>query len=295
MGYVLQFIAMASFGISNCLWAYPLKEMPVFLVIGIRAGLTSLLFLLLILLQYNFSFTGLKPFLFPVEQLSAVNIFPAIIFCSISYFGLFFFNKSIKYGAVSISIPILSFGSIIGIVAGILLYNESFTILKFIITTIFILGLWCIEKLNPAIWRLQLSKGVLYSLLATVFWSAGIFFPMAIKSLGVLWFSLVLELTVCVMSWAGLLIKQKGIISNVLSYPVKQNWKWIFSLAVCGFSGVLFSNLALFHLPLHILGMMGIIQPVVSLVVANMLLKEKLQMVQYAGVLLILLGMWLTI
>lgn len=293
MGYLLQFIAMASFGISNCLWSYPLKEIPVFLLIGLRAGFTSLLFFLLILLQYNFDFTTLQPFLFSIDKLSVSVVFQAILFCGISYFGLFFFNQSIKHGNVSISIPILSLGSIIGITAGIVLYNESFTLLKLIITVLFVGGLWCVEKLNPGIWRLQFSKGVFYSLLATIFWSAGIFFPMAVKSLSVLWFSLILELTVCCMSWIGFLISQKKSISNIFTFPVQRNLKWISALAICGFCGVLFSNLALYHLPLHILGMMGIIQPVVSLIIANLLLRERLQTIQYIGILLILTGMWL--
>jgi drug/metabolite transporter (DMT)-like permease len=293
MGYFLQFIAMASFGISNCLWSYPLKEIPVFVLIGLRAGFTSLLFLSLILLQYNFDFIALQPFLFSIDHLSASTVFKAVLFCGISYFGLFFFNQSIKYGNVSISIPILSLGSVIGITAGVVLYNERFTLLKFIITIFFIGGLWCVEKLNPGIWRLRFSKGVFFSLLATLFWSAAIFFPMAVKSLSVLWFSLILELTVCCMSWIGFLISQKRSGPTTFNFPIQRNLKWITALAVFGFSGVLFSNLALYHLPLHILGMMGIIQPVVSLVIANLVLKERLQLIQYIGILLILTGMWL--
>lgn len=295
MGYLIQFFAMASFGVSNCLWTYPLKSMPVFLVIALRAGITSVLFAILIAIQYQFDFETLRSFLLPLRQLQAPDIIKAIIFSGISYFGLFFFNKAVKHGAVSLSIPILCLGSIVGILSGVLLYSEQFSYLKLIITIFFVLGLWCVEKLNPGMWRLQFSKGALYSLLATLFWSTGIFFPIAIKSLSVLWFSLILELTVCTMSWIGFFITHKGVLIAFRQYSVKPGMSWIMALAICGFSGVLFSNLALYYLPLHILGMMGIIQPVVSLIIANLLLRERLLAVQYAGIFLILAGLWLSL
>lgn len=292
MGYLIQFIAMCCFGISNCLWTYPQKHIPILLIMAIRAGLTSLLFIMFIFIQNHFAFESFQKLLLPFLHLHTSAVLQAIAICSISYFGLFFFNKSIKHGNVSISIPVLCLGSVIGILAGIFFYKENMSLLKLIIFGLFITGLWCMEKLNPQIWKLQFSKGVLYSLLATLFWGASAFYPLAIHSIGVLWFSLVLELTVCTISLTGYFVRYKSFNISVY-YNLKPALPYIIALAICGFGGVLFSNLSFLYLPLHVLGMMGIIQPVVSMIVASLLMKEKLTVVQYIGVFSIFTGLWI--
>jgi drug/metabolite transporter (DMT)-like permease len=292
MGYLIQFIAMSCFGISNCLWTYPQKHLPILLIMAIRAAFTSSLFAIFILIQNHFAFESFQQFLLPLHHLNVSSVLQAITVCFISYFGLFFFNKSIKHGHVSISIPILCIGSFIGILAGIFMYKENITFLKFIILLLFIVGLWCMEKLNSKIWKLKFSKGVLYSLLATLFWSASAFYPLAIQSIGVLWFSLILELTVCTVSLLGYLVQFKSLYKSV-EYNFKHALPWIAALAICGFGGVLFSNLGFLFLPLHIIGMMGIIQPVISMIIASLLMKEKLTITQYVGVLSIFIGLWI--
>lgn len=292
-GYVIQFIAMASFGLSNCLWAYPLKKMPPLLLIAIRATLTSLLFLLLILSQSLFGFSILKQFYLPLSALRFEDVLLSVFICAVSYFGLFFFNLSIKHGSVSLSIPILCIGTLFGIITGVFFYWESFTFFKGLAGFIFIIGLWCMEKLNPQMWRLQFSKGVYYSLLAMLFWGASAFYLVSIKRVGALNFSFVLESTVAIMSWLGFLFQKKNSFSFYASVT-KENFHWIIKLALCGFCGVLFANLAFSYLPVSTLGLLVIVQPVVSMCFAAFLLKERLKFIQYTGVLIILFGMWIS-
>lgn len=292
-GYVIQFIAMASFGLSNCLWAFPLKKMNIFLLIALRATLTSFLFLLLITSQSIFNFSILGQFYVPLAALHLEDILLSVFICAVSYFGLFFFNLSIKHGSVSLSIPVLCIGTLLGILIGVFFYSESFSFFKGLAGFVFLLGLWCMEKLNKKMWRFQFSKGVYYSLLATLFWAASAFYLVGIKRVGALNFSLILESTVALMSLIGFMLYNRFSLS--LDFlAIKENFHWIVKLALCGFSGVLFANLAFLYLPVSTLGLMAIVQPVVSMVFAAFLLKEKLKPIQYTGVLVILFGMWLS-
>jgi len=292
-GYILQTIAMASFGVSNCLWQQPLKTIPIFLLIAIRAGLNALLFSLLIL-SYKVFDIELLDILFTSYNFNINTITTAVGICCINYFGLYFFNKSIKHGSTGISIPLLCLGTLIGIAIGIFLYNEEMTVVKVVIALIFILGVWFMEKLNNNVWKLKFSKGVGFGLLANLFWSSGFIFPILIQSLGVLFFSLILEIVVCCMSITGYLIQHRKNI-NPMQYPIKQNFKWIGGLVVFGSIGVLFSQFSTLFLPIHVLGMLGIIQPIVSVIIACILIKEKLTLPQYIGIFLMLLGMWVSI
>ncbi len=292
-GYVIQFIAMASFGLSNCLWSYPLKKMSPLLLITLRATLTSSLFLLLIILQSQFDFPLFKGFYSPLLSLHFEDVLLSVLICAVSYFGLFFFNLSIKSGSVSLSIPVLCMGTLLGITIGVFFYWESFTFFKVVAGFAFVIGLWCMEKLNRQMCKLRFSKGVYYSLLATLFWGASAFYLVGIKRVGAFNFSLILECTVALMSLTSLLFQKRFLISLDIS-TVKENFHWIIKLALCGFCGVLFASLAFLYLPVTTLGLLVVVQPVVSMCFASFLLKERLQPIQYVGVGIILFGMWLS-
>jgi drug/metabolite transporter (DMT)-like permease len=293
IGYVIQFVAMASFGLSNCFWSSPLKRVPLFLLITIRAGLTSCFFLSLILLQSAFDINFPESFHTPADGLTLEGVLISVFICAVNYFGLVFFTKSIKAGSVSLSIPILSMGAIIGIIVGIFLYKQPFSVPKAATGVLFTFGLWFMEKMNPQMWKLRFSKAVGFSLLSTLFWSTGAFFPIGIQRVGLLNFSFILEVTVCFMSFTIFLFQRKRDHSPKISI-IKKDYQSVFFLALFGFMGVFCANLAFSYLPLTILGLITIIQPIVSMVFAGYLLKERLSYIQYIGVIIILVGLWIS-
>jgi len=291
IGYLLQFIAMASFGFSNCLWSKPLKRVPILLLIAIRAGITSLIFFIVFLLQSFFRFDFMSEFYKPLSSLNFHSIIISIGICAISYFGLFFFTKAIKTGSISLSIPILCLGTMISVLIGIFFYKETFSVAKITAALFFILGLWCMEKLNKQMWKLNFSKAIAFSLLSMLFWSACSLYPIGIKAIGTINFSFILEVTVCAMSFLGYIIQNKSE-KLAIKKILKSDFNSIFQLSLFGFCGVFFSNLAFLYLPVSILGLLAIIQPVVSMCFAAYLLKERLLQIQYVGVVLILIGIF---
>lgn len=125
------------------------------------------------------------------------------------------------------------------------------------------------------------------------FWSTWPLFPIAFAKVGVLWFCLILECTV--LSLTFLIVCFSIGFSQIASYKsaILKNAKWIIPLAILGFGGVLFSNLAISSQTISNYAILGLIQPLISLFFAAIFLNERLSRLQYVGVAIILLTLFL--
>ncbi len=281
MSYLFIIFSIVSFGLSNCLWIYPLKRLSFLQVIILRSFITSLLFGSLLTLNI---ITGVNstntatPILF-------TEILKAIAISGFSYFGLFFYVKSLREEKVSIAVPVSSISSLFGLLFAVLVLGEAFSIQLFFAMLLFTMGVYFIDTSLKS--NFKLSNGVSYNLLAAFFWGTSFaMFTYPVKEIGALLFSFVLESTVCVAS----ILLNRHLNKEWFLALVKIDLSIIF-LAVLGFSGIVCYNLSLSYLTVSLISALGIITPAVSILISATLLKERLKLIQYGGIALIFIGL----
>ena len=264
-GFIYSLISMFSFGIGNLLWKVPQKSLPIYKIITIRSFITTSLFLITILLYSSFSI-NLNGWLI------------AIGISAFSFFGLFFYNVSLKHTQVSQSITITSVGAVFGVLTSLIVYNEVFSWYLVGSLTLIVLGLFLLEDKKPI---LKWSKGTNYALLASFFWGTSFaLFRIPIEKIGSVNFSFSLEFTVCLMAiLIGLFTKEKQ--KNKIS---KQAIYTIVVLAILGYLGVVFYNKAITIIPVSTLSIMGTFTPVITIIISHIYLKEKFNKNQYLGI-----------
>ncbi len=289
MALFFQFASMICFGITNCLWKPPLASLPVPVLILVRTFLTSFFFLILILLNLYFQFDSLNYFYKPFSELQFLDVAITIGICSINYWGLFFYNKSLSHTRTGITMIITCIGIIGSILFSVFLYSETITSQQIISIVLFVIAIWFLENLDSSFLKLKLSKGVLYAILSLLFWSTWPLFPIAFEKVGVLWFSLIMECTVLTLTF--LIIWFSGSLTQIFTYKpaLLKNSKWIIPLAILGFGGVLFSNLAMSGQAVSNFAIFGLVQPLISLAFAALFMGERLTKLQYIGISIILL------
>ena len=289
MALFFQLASMFCFGITNCLWKPPLAALPVSVLILARTVLTSFFLLTLILINLIFQFDSLHSFYKPLSQIDFSDLIITIGICSINYWGLFFYNKSLSYTRTGITIVISCVGVVVSILFSILLYGEELTQSQILVMMLFIAALWFLENLDSSFLKLKMSKGVVYALLSLLFWSTWPLYRIGFEKVGILWFSFILECTVLTLTF--LIVCFSGNFKKLPSYKtaIWQNAKWIVPLGLLGFGGVLFTNLAISGQRASSYAIFGLIQPLISLFFAAIFLKERLTKLQYVGVAIILI------
>jgi drug/metabolite transporter (DMT)-like permease len=259
-----------------------------------RSVLTSSFFLLLLLLQSNFHFEALNDFYKPLSELKFSDVIISATICIANSFGLLFYNKSVKHTQVGVSVISTSSGIVSPILYGVLIYHETVTPTQYVNIALFVISLWFLENLNPKFFKLNVSKGISYALLARVFWSTWPLYAIGYGKVGVLWFCLILECSVLLMSIVVFCFSKN--LSPLSSYKsgIISNKKWIVSLGVIGFCGVLLSIFAMKqHNSITNYAIVALLQPLISLIVSSVMLKERLTKWQYIGAVIVLLTMLL--
>ena len=133
------------------LWKPPLATLPVTILILVRTVLTSSFFLILILLNLYFQFDSLNSFYKPFGDLRFSDVAITVGICSINYWGLFFYNKSLSYTRTGVTIIISCIGTIVAILFSVFLYREAITQSQILIFILFIVGLWFLENLDSSL------------------------------------------------------------------------------------------------------------------------------------------------
>ena len=286
---VFQILSMISFGLSNCFWYKPLVDISSLRLIVLRSSLTSICFLLLVFL------TELNVINLPLNHvvifhnLNYLDVLKSIGLCFINYWGLFFFLKSMQHTDARISISISSAGTLIWFLMGIYLYNEKPALSSYIYILIFTLGWWFIENLSKKAWQLKWSKGVTYALLCMLFWRSGGLFAMVIPKIGVLYFSLILEVTVFVISSVLLFFTKNSSIS--FFQDVRKHKYNLLALVIFGFVGVLLFNVAISGTTLYTFALIGMLQPLTSIIIGSFIFKTRLSLYQKIGITILMTGM----
>ena len=122
-GIIYQIISMLAFGTSNALWRKPIDKLDVEEAIFYRTIHSLLFFIVLI-----FAFKRL-----PIISTGFSNIHYfkitgfTFIISGISFFGLFFFNKALKYSPTGIVATVATISFLIGQFVSFFVLKEIFT------------------------------------------------------------------------------------------------------------------------------------------------------------------------
>lgn len=262
-----------SCGTTNVLWKNPRNELGTLPLIIIR----SLCCFFIFLISY-FLLTGLQ--IIPKTEFTWLDLVQTAGICAVNYFGLFFFLQSMKHTQVANTIGFGKIGLIIGVAAGYFFYGEEISPLKILLCVVVLIGVSLIEASGRKS-STFLSKGLLYTVLAKIFWFTAYFYVPFIDKLGPVLFCAVLELTVFSLSVILFFFNPTKInIKNITSTTKKEIGLLIF----LGTLGTFCLNFALANMSIILFAIIGLIEPILGLMISKLYHKESLNQYQKIGI-----------
>lgn len=284
IGIIYQIISVFSFGTSNALWRKPIDKLDVEEAIFYRT-IHTILFFVILLFVYN------RPALIVIGfgNIGYIKTVAFAFFISlISYFGLYFFNKALKYSTTGLVATVSTISFLIGQLISFAVLKETFTVK--VIIPLFIFLVMIIVSDYKSIKNFNLSKGIWYGFLAAVFWGSTLpLLSIPTKKIGFIETSFILEVSVLLMCFLFFKLKHKRKLS--LS-NFSDNYKYFFLLGLFAGSGVLFMNLAYTKIPVHIASAISSSTHIVTIVVAWILFKERLNRNQIFAAFLAFIGIF---
>ncbi len=284
LGFVFIFLSAVCFGFSNAYWKSAIQQVSFLQVIFLRGLYTSAFFAFCYLIDYNWGL--FEPWLgsSPTPQLNQLAW--TVGLCLFSSLGLYFFVRNLKSATISYVAPISSI-NLFGILTAYLFLNEAWLIQHSIALLLVVFGIILIFQhdlrgVSPKV----AYKSLLGSLLTSFFWGVSYtLFKFPIQWLGVLPFTLILE--VCVTCMAGLcMIYQKEAWVKIEKNKVQR-------LAICLVFGSLFLHLAYLQANLWQIIFVGKFQLVFTLFFGQVLFRDRMSLLQWLGVSLIILSIYL--
>ena len=226
----------------------------------------------------------------------------------LSISGHIFYYRAIKHGTLSVASPIgHSYGLII-IILGVLITREVLTGLQIVSSVIIVIGIIMISTKISDLKKLKIIRGkcAVNSLIAMVCWGLSLYIIAIITELFnfiliVLWFRVIALLFLLFVK----LIKGNPL-TNITKYTkkfwftIKKGYKtpywevWLFAFLSAIFSAFAFLSFAYSTSigKVSIIGPITSASPVITLILARIFYKEKLESNQQIAVVLILLGIF---
>ncbi len=280
MKLAFYIISIICFGITNCLWVFPIRKLSILSTIIYRTLITSSLFGLILLLNYSNVIVLKHPFIIGSNHVSAFTILETFFICSINFFGLYFYLKCIKEMPVALTVGIQKLGVVFSICFGIFIYHETVSLVEWLCFAVLLFAALIIEGASFKFGRQLFSRGFTFCILALFFWSTSVLFKPLLQELGVILFSFILEISVLVMAiLLNIYSKNKS-----FQKPDGNTILYLITIALFGFFGVMGINVALEGLPISFLSIIGLIGPCTSLLIAVFILKEKVILRQWIGI-----------
>ena len=264
------------FGITNVLWKKPQEETGALSLIVARSFCNLLIF------------GTITFFLGDFQKFEWQLGLKAILFCFINYFGLFFYLKSLQEKKVSEVVGLSKIGAVFGILIGVFYFKEDLGWIKMSAICLVLLCVFFVENYSLKKENL-LSKGFMYVILSSLFWSTFFLFKEPIQQFGIFLFNFILEVVVCLTSFVLLKLNREKLKIS----PLK-NYRKDFSLLVLlGSLAIIFSHYALSELHVTLLAVISLLMPAVTLFVSKFYLKESLTKEQWIGVALGIFALFL--
>lgn len=217
-----------------------------------------------------------------VSQPDMTYISMAILLSAVSFLGLYFFMQALKYKSVSETVGLNKIELIIAVIISIFLYQEDVSLTKIICILLVMIGVIILDNKTQEKKSGLMTRGLLYIILARIFWSAGLFFIPSIKALGVILFSLIMEAVVLLLSISFLFIeKQQFQFNTILS---KSIFKPVVIIGTLGIAAVILSNISKDQLPVMLIALLSLTSPITVLLFSRWNLNEKLTTSQWLGI-----------
>lgn len=288
LSFLFGIISALSFGISNAYWKLASKQVDFPYLVIFRGILVSLAFGLLWVLskQLDFEHFGIIN-----NEATYTDFLKAVILCFVCSLGLVFFLSSLKFQAVSITVPLTSV-NIFHILTSVFIVGEHFHHLYYLSFSVALVGILLSQNFRFSSGN-RWNKGTTYAILATFFW--GITYPLfkfVSPSIGAIPLSFILEAAVTVSAIIWALGKKERInIRQVLSFESLKHYVVLAGLLI---GGTLFFNLAIQNLSVLTLNLLSNLQIVVAVLIGILVFKEKLNQRQFIGIAFIFLSIFLT-
>ncbi len=243
------------------------------------------------LLWSQIIFIGLFLALMPFFKMPVFNV-NVLVYAFISSVLLFiamnFFYKGLEIGDLSIISPIASSASMITVVLSIIFLNESLSQIQGVAVFLVIIGTILVSFKYNDLLKLNIknmAKGVVYALITMVCWGIMfVFVALMIKEIG--WFlpPLYMNFLMLVFLLVQGLIQKKN-----MSFP-KKSWTFVLGIAVLGIIAFLAYSYGVNSSFASIVTPVATSSPAVTILLAMLFLKERLDLNQHAGLFLIIGG-----
>ncbi len=286
LGFLYILFSSAFYGFSNAYWKKAIQDAPFLQVIFSRGLYTTSFFGLCYFADFQWGI--FTPWLGERPVFTAAELAMSIGLCVFSFFGLYFFVRSLKTEAVSLVSPISSI-NLFGMLTAVLFLGESWG-LSFSIATFCVVG--GIFLIFQSDWHFSsissFMKALRGSILASFFWGVSYaLFKYPVAWLGVLPFSFLLEL--CVTLCVGVfLIFQKQKWQQIPQNPIR-------ILALCIILGSVFLNIAYKTATVTQIIFVSKSQLVLTLIFGQILYGEKIRPLKLLGIALLLLSIYIVV
>ncbi|MEI7579948.1 MAG: DMT family transporter [bacterium] len=214
------------------------------------------------------------------------------IVSAISYIGLYAFTKGIEKGKVGVVVPLSSINVLITIFIAMLIFGEKLHLISILAILILFMGVVLSSIDFQEIRKIKLlnfQEGIPQSLIAGVVWGITFaFFGKFSSVLGAYLFSLILEGSVflCILVHISF---QK--INPLKDWSiVKHNLPLYLITIISCVAGTLGMNLGFYYLNVSLVSAIKAASPLVSILYARSILKEKLSVQQWLSAILIVGG-----
>jgi drug/metabolite transporter (DMT)-like permease len=264
------------FGISDCLWVYPNKKLPVIVSMTVRSLITASLFFALFMLTGHLNINWSN---------KAYDVLTAILISGVSYGGLYCYVNSLKYEQASVIAPVTTIlTSLLCLVFTILFYHEVLTLkIGCCLVAAFLGVTLSFSHHYKAGNRIKFNKGTILSLGAAILWAISYtFFKTPIDRLGVITFSLILEATILMINVVFFLIG--GFADRLGSLKFDKSTITLVIIGFLIFCGTLLNSYSYKLFPLIYLNVLGKIGVIIPILYCTIFLKEKLSHMQICGI-----------
>jgi drug/metabolite transporter (DMT)-like permease len=214
---------------------------------------------------------------------------PIVVFlCFISANGLFFFMQGIRHTQLSNTVGFNKVSIVMAILINITFLHQTINSQKLISILVVLIGISLIEY-NYYKNNNRLSKGFVYIILARFCWSVGFLFVPYIIEFGVLLFTFILEAVVLITNLLYYLLYSYKMQQKVnINFGI--NFKQILFIAVLGLIGDFGNSVAKLNIPIILLALIGLLNPIIILLFSKHYLREQLTIQQILGILLGVVG-----
>ncbi|UAJ13540.1 EamA family transporter [Aquirufa lenticrescens] len=286
LGFLYILFSSAFYGFSNAYWKKAIQDAPFLQVIFSRGLYTTSFFGLCYLMDYQWGI--FTPWLGERPVFTAAELAMSIGLCVFSFFGLYFFVRSLKTEAVSLVSPVSSI-NLFGLLTAVLFLGETWGFAYSMATLCVVGGVFLLFQSD---WHFSSISSFLKalggSILASFFWGISYsLFKYPVAWLGVIPFSFLLEL--CVTLCVGVfLLFQKQKWQQIPQAPIR-------ILALCIILGSVFLNIAYKTASITQIIFVSKSQLVLTLIFGQILYREKLKALQLLGIALLLLSIYIVV